>query len=330
MQSKSKWPTVLIVVITLGLVFGPVFVPREISRWYLAAAHNAFRKKDSVLAEHYLRQAEAWDANITGDVDYWIAQLPRADLQNTDQVLDLIEKAVMSDSRWRLRAYEEAQRLNENLDYQRAVRALKISNLGERPTNAEDLNLLAYTRAQACIELDAALADIDKAIDQAGPLPVLLDTKAWVLYGMKRNLEALGCIQKAIDIIEKPFAKGGVTLPNPSELELPKAATPSPTETESQTKVTDADRADVAQGDSDTSDLSFLDLPPEPPRAVSLRERQAEIRRARRRIGEAEFNLAIMRFHRLRILEALKRKREADEDRRWLEERGVPVVDELF
>ncbi len=97
MQPKSKWPTILIVTITLGLVFGPVFVPREISRWYLAAAHNAYRKKDSVVADHYLKQAEAWDPTVTRDADYWIAQLPKANIQNIDQFLDLIEHAVMTD-----------------------------------------------------------------------------------------------------------------------------------------------------------------------------------------------------------------------------------------
>ncbi len=40
---------------------------------------------------------------------YWIAQLPRADIQSTDQLLDLIERAVMTDSRWKLRALEEAE-----------------------------------------------------------------------------------------------------------------------------------------------------------------------------------------------------------------------------
>ncbi len=136
MQSKSKWPTILIVTLTLGLVFGPVFVPREISLWYLAAAHNAFRKKNSVLAEHYLSRAEARDPSVTKDGDYWVAQLPKFDLRNVDEQLDLLERAVMTDMRWQVEAREAAETLSEQLEFHHAVRALKIASLGQRPTNA--------------------------------------------------------------------------------------------------------------------------------------------------------------------------------------------------
>lgn len=307
MQSKSKWPTILIVTITLGLVFGPVFVPREVSRWYLAAAQNAFRKKDSVLAEHYLKRAEAWDPTVIRDADYWIAQLPQANIQNVDQFLDLIEHAVMTDSRWRLQAFEASKMLSEEYDFQHAVRALKIASLGQRPTAPLMLNQLAYMRAQAGIELEDALKDIELAIKIDGPLPSYLDTKAWVLYGLKRNLEALGFVNKAIEGQEELYKKKGIAMPKPLELETSKTA-------------------EVA----DDNDLDFLEQPPAPVRLPSIQQRQAEIKKARRRMGDPGFDLAILRFHRLRILEALKDPTEAVKDRRWLEERGVPIVDELF
>lgn len=320
MRSNPKWLTVLIVIITLGLVFGPVFVPREVSRWYLAAAHNAFRKQDSVLADHYLKQAEAWDPSVTRDGDYWIAQLPKADLQSTDQLLDLIERAVMADSRWKLRATEAAEILSEEYDFQHAVRALKIASLGQRPTTPETLNHLAYNRALAGIELDEALKDIDRAIDEAGPLPSLLDTKAWVLHGLKRNLEALGYMNEAIQGMEQEFDKARIALPKPLEQPLPKSKAETPKSKD------DGAASDEAEAD----DLAFLEAPVETKKLPSIRERQAEIRKARRRIGEAGFVMAVLRFHRMRILESLKHTQEAAEERRWLEERGVPVVDELF
>lgn len=307
MQSKSKWPTILIVSITLGLVFGPVFVPREISRWYLAAAQNAFRKKDSVLAEHYLKQAEAWDPTVIRDADYWIAQLPQANIQNVDQFLDLIEHAVMTDSRWRLQAFEASKMLSEEYDFQHAVRALKIASLGQRPTEPLMLNQLAYTRAQAGIELEEALEDIDLAIKKEGPLPSYLDTKAWVLHSQKRNVEALSVIDKAIAGLEKSYEKQRIPIPKPLEIESPKAA-------------------EIV----DDTELDVWELPSEPSRLPSIRQRKLEIERARRRLGDRGFDLAILRFHRLRILEALKNSTEAANDRRWLEERGVPIVDELF
>ena len=298
MHAKSKWPTILIVLLTLGLVFGPVFVPREIARWYLAAAHNAFRKKDSVLAEHYLQQSEAWDSNIKRDGDYWIAQLPKVGSGSIDELLDLVERAVMTDSRWTHRAAEDAKILSEEYDFPHAVRALKIASLGQRPTTVKDLNELAYMRAMAGMELDEALKDIEQAIADGGPDPSLLDTKAWVLHGLKRNLEALGFMNEAIKGWEQDLAKARVTIPVPDATE------------------TQAD------------DLDLLDLSPVAP--VSLRQLQADIKAARRRIGEAGYVLAVMRFHRMRILEALTHTSEAAADRTWLEEHGVPVVDELF
>ena len=339
MQSKSKWLTVLIVLLTLALVFGPVFVPREISRWYLAAAHNAYRIKDSVLADHYLKRAEEWDPNIKKDGDYWIAQLPSANVQNTDQLLDLIERAVMTDSRWKVRAKQAAQVLSEEFDFPQAVRALKIYSLGQRPTSADDLNQLAYMRSLAGIELDEALKDIDRAIDQAGPVPGLLDTKAWVLHGLKRNLEALGYMNDAIVGFEKEFATARMPIPKPLDpLKDSGSDDANRIQTTSGKPDQQADQGEADQSESDsnepgTSDLSkfdFLNLDENALPPLTTSQRKVEIEKARRRIGEPGFVLAVLRFHRMRILESLKHFREAAEDRRWIEERGVPVVDELF
>ena len=276
--------------------------PSEIARWYLAAAHNAFRKKDSVLAEHYLKQSEAWDPNIKRDGDYWIAQLPKVGTGSIDELLDLVERAVMTDSRWTHRAAEDARILSEEFDFLHAVRALKIASLGQRPTTVKDLNELAYMRALAGIELDEALKDIDQAIAEGGPEPSLLDTKAWVLHGLKRNLEALGYMNEAIKGWEQDLAKARMTIPVPDATEN--------------------------QSEDQSEDLDSLDLSPVSP--FSIRQLQADIKAARRRIGEAGYQLAVMRFHRMRILEALMHTSEAAADRTWLEERGVPVVDELF
>lgn len=327
MHSKSKWPTILIVLLTLGLVFGPVFVPREIARWYLAAAHNAFRNKDSVLGEHYLKRSEAWDANIKRDGDYWIAQLPKVTSHSVDDLLDLVERAVMTDSRWTQHAKVDARNLSNAYDFQHAVRALKIASLGQRPTTFEDLNELAYMRAMAGIELEDALKDIDQAIALVGPEPTLLDTKAWVLYGMKHNFEAWGYANEAIKGWEEYLAKARVTIPGPLPDEPP-SAPESQGASPGSSSVAAGQVPDTTAAES--TEIDFLEsatgiVPP-----ISLRQRQQEISEARKRLGGNVFALAIMRFHRMRILEALKKANEAEADRAWLVERGVPVVDELF
>ncbi len=340
MPTKSKLLTVLIVIFTLALVFGPVFLPREISRWYLAAAHNAFRIKDTVLAEHYLQKAEAWDPNIKQDGDYWIAQLPSNGAQNADQLLDLIERAVMTDSRWKLRARQAADILSENYDFVHAVRALKIAALNQRPSSADELNQLAYMRSLAVIELDEALKDIDLAIELGGPSPSYLDTKAWVLHGMKRNLEALAEMKNAIEGMEKMFAKSRVPLPQPLEAEVSKDdVSKDGAASHSAANANDS----AAASEQELENLMFLNGFDKTSPPTTTKQRQLEIYEAKKRIGDAGFALGVMRFHRMRILEALSKNVEANgatgareaaeraaEDRRWLVERGIPPVDELF
>jgi tetratricopeptide (TPR) repeat protein len=58
---------------------------------------------------------------------------------------------------------------------------------------------LAYYRSLANVELEDALKDIDKAMAEIPDEPALLDTKAWVLYRLKRYAEALILIDKALE-----------------------------------------------------------------------------------------------------------------------------------
>ncbi len=141
-------------------------------------------------------------------------------------------------------------------------------------------------------------------------MPSYLDTKAWVLYGLKRNLEALGFVNKAIEGLEESFEKNKISIPKPIELDVPPTA--------------------AVDDSADDNGLDFLDQPPAPIRLPSIRQRQLEIEKARRRFGDRAFDMAILRFHRLRILRLSRIQGKAAVERRWLEERGVPIVDELF
>ena len=97
MRPRSNW-FVLFIVIALGvLVASPYWLPREIARWYLAAAANAFRLNDRALGEEYLKKALTWDAGLETDGDYWIAQIARS--QSSDEQLELLEKAARFDPR---------------------------------------------------------------------------------------------------------------------------------------------------------------------------------------------------------------------------------------
>ncbi len=54
-----------------------------------------------------------------------------------------------------------------------------------------------------------------------------------------------------------------------------------------------------------------------------------KIQEARQRMGEAAYSLAVLHYHRLCILEALGKTEESAADRKWLEERGVPITEQL-
>ena len=297
MQNRWTWTTMAIVLATVAIVFAPVFVPREISRWYLAAAANAYRAKDTTLAEHYLARSVAWDPTIVDDGDYWIAQLSNSEWNDIDERLDLLAKVIKADPRWAGHAIDMAAVFVEEGDFEHAIRALKMA-YAKQPENGQILNSLAYFRSLAGIELEQALKDIQRAIELEGPLPELLDTHAWVLHRLGRDKEALPIINQAVAGAEKRLG---------------------------QTKPPDADDSPTAQ------------LPPEkssddsqPARGLSKQAVRDEIEAAQTRLGQDLWNLAVCRFHRLRIYEALGEPHKGEEDRKWLNDHDVPIVDELY
>lgn len=297
MHSRSKWITAAIVTATVALVLGPVLVPREVARWYLAAAANAYYRGDEVLGNHYRARAVAWDKELPSDGDYSIAQLAKNDPRTPDKWLDLLEKVIHDDPRWARSALDASRIFAESQDFQRAVRALKMFFVDGQPRTAQGLNELAYFRSLAGIELEEALKDIDRAIDLEGRKAGILDTKAWVLHAMNRDEEALALMNDAVKRMEEELKSARLTIPGP----LTDSALPS-TEVAEQTK----------------------------PVSPSFADTQRSIRAAKDRFGSDAWSLAILRFHRLRILESLKLDGDTHQDRRWLTERGVPIVDELF
>ncbi|MGN6546638.1 MAG: hypothetical protein ACTHK7_16405 [Aureliella sp.] len=307
-QPRWSWSTVAIVSATVALVLGPVFIPREVSRWYLAAAANAYRDGERGAGRQYLERAIAWDDTVASDRDFWIAQI---DNTNSDEVLNLLKKAAETDPRSAAMAARVAQIFIEEFDYQRAVQAMKIAFSKGGPRDPQDLNLLAYLRAQAGIELDDALKDIDRALKMVPGDAALLDTKAWVLHSMKRDLEALGLANEAIEKMEEDIGRASSKPSAKKERDEAKSKPQPPTNSSAESQTPAA--------------------PSAPPAPLSQTEQiRKRILAAKSRLGLEMWGLAVMRFHRLRIYEALKQSAEAKAEEQWLDEHGVPIVDELF
>ncbi len=292
MQSRFSLSTILIIAVTIALVVSPVLVPREISRWYLAAAANAYRLEDDTLAEHYLSRAKEWDPEIENDSDYYMAQLSRKRWQSDDEQLDILEKAISIDPRWAGGAERMAQLFVEEFDFERALRAIKLAYKDGGPQTPEQLNQLAYFRALAGVELTDALKDIRKAILINGRDPMLLDTEAWVLHSAGLSGEALPLIDEAVRKLEAQMGSEAQALPSPATIQ-------------------------EEPFDKMTGKLTWLDIV----------RAQSRIREAQQRLGRARWTLGVLRFHRLRILEALKKEEAAAADRTWLEARDFPITD---
>lgn len=294
MRFRRNWLSLPIVLGVIGLVCSPIWLPKEIARWYLAAAANAFRLDDRAQGERLLARALTWDTRLDKDGDYWIAQIAKS--QSPDEQLDLLEKATRVNPQRGRQGPMLARMFVEEYDFQRAVRALKLGFPNGQPIHPVERNDLAYYRALAGIELDAALADINRAIEEVGREPTFLDTKAWVLHSMRRNLEALPIIREAVELMDASVAQ----LP-----ENPPA--------------------------NEANESTNSDVVDEGPLWENLGDIRQQIAAAKRRLApRGMWNLAVLRFHHLKILEALRQAEDARRERAWLVKHGVPIVDELF
>lgn len=95
------------------------------------------------------------------------------------------------------------------------VTELLGKGIGQR---AMQLNNRAYSRALGDFELEGALADIDEAISLTeNPNSSYIDTRAYVLYRLKKYPEALKEINLAIEMTERAYRKigGGIDLFHP-------------------------------------------------------------------------------------------------------------------
>lgn len=83
------------------------------------------------------------------------------------------------------------------------------------PLNATALNNRAYNRALAKIDLEEAQADIERAIDIAGEVPVFVDTRAYLNYLMGKPREALEDFDR---ILNDPLALADLGGPQLGEI----------------------------------------------------------------------------------------------------------------
>jgi tetratricopeptide (TPR) repeat protein len=198
-------------------------------------------------------------------------------------------------------------------DFQNALTCTKV--LLEHPdlSTVEKLNLTAYVRSLAKVELDQALLDIETAV-KVDNSPSVVDTKAWVLHGLGRNEEALTVINDAIERAEKAIKADGLT--EPSIASSSKAATDE-SKSEPASEGDDLTKSDAAKDVTNKAGEESVMK-----NMVDLRKEYTKDEKNPLKV------LAVMRFHRAEILEALDR--DASQDLNWLTENGFTNKDVLY
>ncbi len=197
---------VLMVVVPIALREGP----REIARWYHAAAENAVDRDEREEAERLLTRALDF---APGDSALLVrrAQL-RAELGRRSDALDDLEQAVegVTDRErlvilpFRAAVYQELRLWDKALeDWKEVERLSKIH--GPIYSESDLLNNLAYARALAETELDQAFLDAQTSV-RLQPNPHNRDTLGYVLYQRQNPLAALEELNAAVAAAEKQYA----------------------------------------------------------------------------------------------------------------------------
>lgn len=303
------------------LVFGPVLrhyiFEHSIPRWYLAYGANQLDHQKNASARKWLDRALELDPSIAGDPHYIVARFQllmeeegteREDIQAfVDQFIEANRTLKKGGQSAKLNEREalEAERLN------RLVEAISADLLTKRyPVEAVQLmqemypplehrtpmqnNSLAYARSLAGTDLDIALLEIDKALSHSSFRDSFefLDTKAWVLHRRGENSTALEYADRSIDRRYEELANSKITVIS---------------------KILIPDETIVNLWGEDGS----FDLANEKAAIrASLDELDADLASG---IKSLLHQVAVLRFHRLKILEALHRHEAGGADRLWLE-----------
>ena len=324
--------TRLILIATVALPVVPIamdyFGPETSARWMLANAANEFDRGNVAQAQKLLEGAFEKSNEIITDRDFW-RQFERIELSKEADTADLSPTKLWEEMIRRIdnptvqanAALEISTILSNRKKFEASAKLLQ-QYLPEREKRKPlENNQIAYMRALAGIDLEEALADVDKALESQQN-ESFLDTKAWVLHRLGRNEEALEAIDEAMKEIESTWQSNArvekfFTRINELEKELGKKQEPVPQEGVEQSAA-DEQPQGAAQKDSKLEKGAGL---------VTLLSEFPVVERGMTQLLDI---LTTMRYHRMRICEGLKMDEEAAKELRWLNAFSAKELDELY
>lgn len=316
-------------------VFMDYFGPETSARWMLAKAANEFDRGNVEEAQKLLEGAYAKSHEIVTDRDFW-RQFERIELSDEAGTEELSPTKLWDEMIRRIdnpsvranAAFEISTILSNRKQFQAAVNLLNEHLPPVADRKPVQNNQIAYMRSLAGSDLEAALDEIDRAL-KSQQNESFLDTKAWVLHGLGRHEEALEVIDEALKEIESTWrsnSKLDKYLTRMQEIEKTIEEKAAATDSKQEQEVSEASGQEGSGGSEEKQEsLGFRVTNTNG--AYLLNSEFPEVERAMPALLDV---LATMRYHRMRICEALKKDDEAARERRWLKEFSTKGISEHF
>ena len=329
-MSSGTFVNRMILAAAIGLPVGPViadyFGPATTARWMLAKAANEFDQGNVVEAQKLLEDAYKKSPDIAADRNF-LRQLDRVEANNESSAVssfyvDLWEQRIGQIENPAIRseaAFAISSLLSNRKKFDDAARILNVNLPPLEERTAVQNNQMAYMRALAGKDLEQALIEIDTAIKTAEN-ESFLDTKGWVLHRMGRNEEALVVMDKSLAKLTEAWSanpKLERCLVRIEELQAQPAAEPATAEP----AAAESANAESANAESVVSSRT---------KGWGVDALLEEFPELSRGLPETLEIYATLRYHRLRICEALGKTQEVAREAAWLHAFSKKELDELF
>jgi tetratricopeptide (TPR) repeat protein len=340
-MSSGTFVNRMILAAAIGLPVGPViadyFGPATTARWMLAKAANEFDQGNVVEAQKLLEDAYKKSPDIAADRNF-LKQLDRVEANNESSAVssfyvDLWEQRIGRIENPAIRA-EAALAISSLLSNRKKFDdAARILNLNLPPfeeRTAVQNNQMAYMRALAGKDLEQALVEIDMAIKTAEN-ESYLDTKGWVLHRMGRNEEALVVMDKSLAKLTEAWnanPKLERCLVRIEELQAEPVAT-EPVATEP-VAIEPVATEPVAAESTAAEPVATEPVVSSKAKGWGVDALLEEFPELSRGLPETLEIYATLRYHRLRICEALGKTQEVARETAWLHAFSKKELDELF
>ena len=320
-MSSGTFVNRMILAAAIGLPVGPViadyFGPATTARWMLAKAANEFDQGNVVEAQKLLEDAYKKSPDIAADRNF-LKQLDRVEANNESSAVssfyvDLWEQRIGRIENPAIRseaALAISSLLSNRKKFDDAARILNLNLPPFEKRTAVQNNQMAYMRALAGKDLEQALVEIDMAIKTAEN-ESYLDTKGWVLHRMGRNEEALV-------VMDKSLAK------------LTEAWNANPKLERCLVRIEELQAEELQAEPVATEPVATEPVVSSKAKGWGVDALLEEFPELSRGLPETLEIYATLRYHRLRICEALGKTQEVARETAWLHAFSKKELDELF